>query len=327
MTELINLNGSTAHGELKAITAIVDAGDGSHREPITVASDNPKFGVIKGKLDEYMGLMSAGKISDALDVSRELADVILAAADLAGQVSEKFEKLDLLDGRLTRKGTRVFLDHDPIDPVLEKEIVKALDENDDKTWQALAAFIDRLYRNTTQYVRDQLFTWLEAAFRDDDTHGFQILPDGRFVGYKGCEYDDAGNVVSRNQGYAISDDVEYHGHIPNPKGAVVEMPRSMVQDDPATGCSTGLHVGTWGYAKGFSGGVILTVAVDPADVVSIPLDCHAQKLRCCRYEVIDAVDAPVSTIMDPSWWADDDDYDEDEDYDDEYGYEDDDYDE
>ena len=318
MTELINLNGSTDHGELKSVTAIVDAGDGSSREPITVNSDNPKFSVIKDKLDEYMGLMSAGRTSEALATSRELADVILTAADLAGQVSEKFEKLDLLDGRLTRKGNRVFLDYDPIDPVLEKEIVKALDENDDKTWRALAAFIDRLYHNTTEYVRDQLFTWLEAAFRDDETHGFQILPDGRFVGYKGCEYDAAGNVVSCNQGYAISNGEEHHGHIPNPKGAVVEMPRSMVQDDPSVGCSTGLHVGTWGYASNWARGAVLTVAVDPADVVSIPLDCDAQKLRCCRYEVIDVVDAPVKTIMDSSWsWDDGEDYDDDdeEDYD------------
>lgn len=305
MADLISLNGSTDHGELKSITAIVDGGDGA-RAPITLNSDNPKFSEIKGKLDEYTASASAGQVADAMAASRELADLILSATDIAAQVSEKFEKLDLLNGRLTRKGNRVFLDYEPIDPVLEKEIIKALDENDDVTWHALAAFIGRLYGNTTQYVRDQLFSWLEATFKDDGTHGFNILPDGRFVGYKGCEFDAEGNVVSRNTGFAISNGAQYNGHIPNPVGAVVEMPRRMVQDDPATACSTGLHVGTWGYASGFSGGAILTVAVDPADVVSIPTDCGGQKLRCCRYEVIDVVDDPVKTIMDYGWVDDED---------------------
>ncbi len=309
MAKLIKLDGSLDHGALKAITAVIDKGDGGEQSTVTLNSDNPKFGEVKDLLAQYQTEAAAGDVASAIATSDAMADLILTATDLAGQVHDKFEKLDLLNGRLTRNGNNVYLDYEPIDPVLEKEIIKALDENDDATWRALAAFIARLYSNMTEYVRDQLFSWLEATFKDDDTHGFNILPDGRFVGYKGCEYDSEGNIVSRNTGFAISNGEQYNGHIPNPKGAIVEMPRKMVQDDPATACSTGLHVGTWGYASAFSGGAILTVAVDPADVVSIPTDCDGQKLRCCRYEVIDVVKTPVRTIMDDDWYGSDEDVD------------------
>ena len=63
------------------------------------------------------------------------------------------------------------------------------------------------------------------------------------------------------------------------------MPRSEVEWDPSVGCHQGLHVGSWDYAAGFARGAVLTVYVNPRDVVSVPTDCDAAKMRCCRYTI------------------------------------------
>lgn len=73
----------------------------------------------------------------------------------------------------------------------------------------------------------------------------------------------------------------------NSPGSVLEMPRNQISDDPAQACHFGFHVGAIGYASGFgSDRRIVIVRVDPADVVCVPYDCTAQKVRVCRYEVV-----------------------------------------
>jgi hypothetical protein len=65
------------------------------------------------------------------------------------------------------------------------------------------------------------------------------------------------------------------------------MPRSDVQHDPARSCHTGLHVGTYEYAHSYADAALLTVLVNPRDVVSVPTACGATKMRVCRYVVSD----------------------------------------
>jgi hypothetical protein len=66
------------------------------------------------------------------------------------------------------------------------------------------------------------------------------------------------------------------------------MPRDRVTFDPNNGCSFGLHVGTFSYANSY-GSTVLEVHVNPRDVVSVPTDCQDQKMRTCRYEVVQVV--------------------------------------
>jgi hypothetical protein len=65
------------------------------------------------------------------------------------------------------------------------------------------------------------------------------------------------------------------------------MDRDMVDADSSRTCSRGLHVASWGYVKGHS--TIVSVKVNPVDVVSIPYDYNGQKMRVCRYQVIDTI--------------------------------------
>lgn len=138
----------------------------------------------------------------------------------------------------------------------------------------LLLFMDRIAKNPSYRSREQLFQWTQSRDMTIDINGY-------IIGYKGVSSD----LLSITAGRAFVDDEEVVGNIPNIIGTVISMPRPGVQDDPTLGCSTGLHVGSWDYASTF-GPVTLEVRVDPADVVSVPVDCGFQKLRCCRYEVI-----------------------------------------
>ena len=85
---------------------------------------------------------------------------------------------------------------------------------------------------------------------------------------------------------------KYTRKIDNSVGTVVEMPRSMVDDDKNRTCSHGLHFASIGYAHGSyynHGDRIVKIKVWPEDVVSIPTDYDGQKGRCCKYEVIEDV--------------------------------------
>ena len=55
-------------------------------------------------------------------------------------------------------------------------------------------------------------------------------------------------------------------------------------------CSTGIHIGSYKYAKDFGGGGrLLLVRFNPKDAVAVPKDCGFQKLRACAYTVIQDV--------------------------------------
>jgi hypothetical protein len=160
----------------------------------------------------------------------------------------------------------------------------------------LVKFLDKLKRNPSYRSVEQLFDFLEAC-------NLPILPDGRFVAYK----------------WVRSDYRDVHsGTFDNSIGQVVEMERNAVNDNPEQTCSNGLHVCSEGYTK--FGERLMLVAVDPADVVSVPIDYNASKMRICKYEVFKEIDQPECRdyFDEPVWetYDDADDRGEDIDYDD-----------
>lgn len=144
----------------------------------------------------------------------------------------------------------------------------------------LVKFLKRLMKNPSRHSREQLFRWVERS-------GLTVDTGGCIVGFKGITKDD----LSINSGTAWVDGVKHKGQTPNKIGSVISMPRDMVEDDPSRHCSHGLHVGSYFYAKTF-GDKLMEVRIDPADVVSVPNDSNANKLRCCRYEVLAFHDKP-----------------------------------
>jgi len=238
-------------------------------------------------------------------------------------------RLEKVTDRISTDGIHLYIDNDSaarlgIDPVLEDHLVKlmakrAADPQADFDFKCYAAFTENLYCNVDPEIRGQLVSWMTSQ------DWLTFTEDGCFIGYRGAQMMN-GVPCSIHQGPAIVDGVNVNGHVPNADGSVVEMPRSMVQHDPAVGCASGLHVGTYDYARGWAHDVLLTVKVNPRDVVSVPLECDASKVRVCRFEVLsheliersddnlrEYYDRPLSYGYDPDDWDDDydDEFDED----------------
>jgi hypothetical protein len=172
--------------------------------------------------------------------------------------------------------------------VLTKQIVRFLEDGED--FSPLVFFFDNVQQNPNEHSQEQLYEWL-------DRRDFTITDDGMIVGYKSVDSAGDDEFLSISQGKAIVNGQVQQGRIRQAIGDVVEMPRSEVEWDPSVGCHRGLHVGTWDYAKNFSGDTMLEIHVNPRDVVSVPTDCDAAKVRCCRYTVVDVLDKPYSSAL------------------------------
>lgn len=130
--------------------------------------------------------------------------------------------------------------------------------------EPLSLFLDKLMQNPSEASRNELYLWLEAG-------NAPICPDGDFLAFKrvNANYTDC-----------------YTGTIDNSVGQVVEMPREDVDDNRRNECSRGLHFCQHEYLRVFRGGRTMILKINPADVVSIPVDYNFQKGRCWRYVVV-----------------------------------------
>ena len=234
--------------------------------------------VVPGSHTRFAELLSYLRDHDDHDL-RHVRELLDAGGTLAAELRR-------LSERVTYDGTSLLFDGDLIDTSLSRHIVRMIRAGDHR-YQGWVRFMENLAANPSKKSRRHLYTWL--AGRD-----FSITPDGCLLAYKGVQADEHNSSV--HPGRATVNGTVHHGHIPNPVGATVEMPRSGVNADRDAGCSTGLHAGTHGYASTF-GQRMLLVSINPRDVVSVPRDCEFQKLRCCRYTVLDVQDrtAPVTT--------------------------------
>lgn len=264
---------------------------------LTADSDHPSFGMI------VRALTADEQISD---------EQMVALFNVAEGVSVAVAQNAALSSRVSITDGQIVLDGNVLSEALTDHILKlASEQSGDLTgW---VRFLERIDANPNEHSRKALFSWLDSLGRNDD--GITIdAKTGFLVGYKGVAKLEDDSLVSVHSGPAIVDGVEHKsGQVPNAVGSVIEMRRDDVQHDPSIGCSRGLHVGTWAYASGWAQGAVLEVHVDPADVVSVPTDCDAQKMRCSKYEVVNVLDVPYSSAtLDPEtddseFWYDEDD--------------------
>lgn len=132
----------------------------------------------------------------------------------------------------------------------------------------MVRFMENLFQNPSKRSLDQVYGFLEK-------NSLPITEDGHFLAYKRVQ-DNYLDVHS--------------GTIDNSIGQVVTMDRNLVDDNPDSYCSTGLHFCSESYLAHFGGSRIMILKINPADVVSIPNDYNGAKGRCCKYEVIAEVD-------------------------------------
>lgn len=141
-------------------------------------------------------------------------------------------------------------------------------------YQPLLRFIERVRQNPSYRAIQELYQFLE-------TGNMPLTHSGRFVAYK--------KVRRRNDGHLVA--IADSSFINDP-GTVVEIPRNEVDEDPTNICSAGLHVCSYGYLPHFGSGswdIVVSVEVDPADVVAVPHDYRNSKMRVCRYRVLDTL--------------------------------------
>jgi hypothetical protein len=203
---------------------------------------------------------------------------IYAMADAATKVASKLERLS---ERVMIKGDTIYFDGDPMETRLTKHVVDMIKAGDEH-YDGYIRFLENVQANPSAASRESLFRFLEK-------HSLVITPDGCFVGYKGIGTDGKSLTAGQEDVTVTLADgtVEVHkGHIPNPVGAVIEMPRSLVDGDAGVECSVGLHVANHQFARGF-GSKLLTIKVNPRDVVSVPSGDSASKVRVSRYTVLE----------------------------------------
>lgn len=161
----------------------------------------------------------------------------------------------------------LFMKDDPSRPVanvLAKRLFEFAKEG--LPIEPLVLFWKKLRKNPSKNSQEMLYEFLEANHHP-------ITSEGNFLAYKKVD-DISGKLVDN-----------YTKKIDNSVGKIVEMPREKVVEDKNQTCSAGLHVAAWQYAQSYSGNALIEVMVDPTDVVSVPSDYNAQKMRCCRYKV------------------------------------------
>lgn len=165
-------------------------------------------------------------------------------------------------GDFTYKNERFFYKDEELPSNLNRKIVQMATEGQDPT--ALLRFHERLSKNPSFRSVQQLFQFLD--------HGnIPFTKDGCFLAYKSVrgDYKD-----------------KHSGLWDNRPGAVNEMPRNQISDDPQHACHEGFHVGALNYARGFGGSKMVVCKVDPEHVVCVPYDASQEKMRVCKYKVI-----------------------------------------
>lgn len=207
---------------------------------------------------------------------------------LVNNLHEIGKRLSAITERVSVAPYGVFFDGDPLRGELADFLLDMYNDERIEDFTAVANFLEKAATNPSIESIDALYQWI--------TNGdLVITPNGDFVAYKGVKVGAGGQSMSITSGSAFVNGILHNGCIPNPDGGIITMPRSEVNANGNVGCSTGLHAGTYAYAKSFAQGRLLIVQINPRDVVSVPNDCYFQKLRVSRYTVLSHIEAKLES--------------------------------
>jgi hypothetical protein len=218
-------------------------------------------------------------------VKNDEGDKLVKTLDIATVITE------WSDGDFYVKSGVLFYKEEQVNRVIADRILEMIKEGFDH--KPMLRFLERLYKNPSFRAINELYSFLQHKF-------LPITPDGYFLAYKAVRSD-------------FMD--KYSGTIRNQVGDKPSVARHRVDDNCGVGCSYGLHVGSIEYVKSYmsTGDTVVICKVDPSDVVSVPLDCSQQKVRCCQYEVVGIYEGELTKAVVS-------DYNDEEEYDDEYEY-------
>mgnify|MGYP001499246146 CR=1 FL=1 len=221
----------------------------------TISSQHENF---QSARDTIKAVQAARNAGDDAGATAQI-ERLVALVNPAQVIVEKGEgKVEVRDGV-------VYYEGEPVYSALTERILWGLSEGYDM--KPYINFLANVQQNPSKRAVDELFTFVER-------NKMGITEDGYILGYKRVRGD--------------FKDI-YTGTIDNSPGQIVTMPRNKVNDNPNATCSHGLHFCSQSYLPHYGAGEgnrIVIVKVNPADVVSVPVDYNAAKVRCCRYEVL-----------------------------------------
>lgn len=168
----------------------------------------------------------------------------------------------------------------PIHNAISRRILELAREEFD--FHPLVKFLENLMKNPSAKAIEELFDFL-------DRKNLPISEDGCFYGYKAIQSDWYSKTAGKTE--LIKGTVREDGRIFNGIGEEIECERNQVDDDRDNECSYGLHVGALEYSgpNGWFNSCdnrCIIVKVNPKDVIAVPKDHNATKVRVCAYTVI-----------------------------------------
>lgn len=233
------------------------------------------------------------------ELTEEEAEALVKESLAKSAEDLRDEKIEKSDDFEVREGT-VFYKKQKLPKALSDTVFKMIEEGHSNLTR-FKKFVERLYLNPSAKSIEQLFDYISM-------HGCPINEDGLIVAWKSV--DSNGWSHHGNEDTIVeTGETNKGGKILNKIGEEIRVNRNQVDDDRNEGCSFGLHAGSYSYASGFYGGVrLLTVTIDPVDVVSIPHCSSCAKMRVCAYLPIElskgditqvAVDTNSGTVEEP----------------------------
>jgi hypothetical protein len=216
------------------------------------------------------------------EIAKLVRDPAATSAKLAARMDVRTRVANALDKQKTGNGSKfevtdtdVLLNGEPLRLGIARRIVEIARLGHDVG--AMLNFLDRLLQNPRFSAVQELYGFMDAC-------DLPITDDGHFIAYK----------IVRNDYKDL-----YSGKFDNSVGKSPEMQASQVDDNRHNTCSQGLHVCSKGYLPHYGGGWhaltnkdrtggsrVMIVKVDPAKVVSVPVDYNNAKMRVWKYEVI-----------------------------------------
>lgn len=226
-------------------------------KPYTIKSDNPNYNQVL----EAIRVNDEQKIASLINLNTAIQDYEELFSDYIASIDANDEfKVD--EYSITFNGTE-------LDDYLVNKLKDVFKLGLKEHVSHYINFVRNLYKNPSYQSISELFRFL-------DRYSLPITEDGHFIAYK-----------------SVTNDYldKYTKKVSNKVGDKNSMPRNMVDDNRNVACSTGYHVGAWGYSGkdgsyNTSNDRVMLVKVNPEHAVSVPSDSEEQKLRVCEYEVI-----------------------------------------
>jgi hypothetical protein len=228
----------------------------------TVSTAHPNYQAIKESLNNDVAL------TNLLDVSATI---------------NKYtgKKVEVIDGE-------VFYQGEALHNVLTDRILGLMREQ--MPFEGFVKFLENIMENPSSRAVNELYKFLEnrALPIDQET--------GYFIAYKAVQADYYSKTAGDTK---LIKGTVTERRIYNGIGEEIECARNAVNDNCNETCSHGLHVGAIPYVQGFAGtgDKIVMVLVNPKDVVSVPIDENAMKVRVCKYKVLCDYTGPLEKPM------------------------------